>query len=514
MEPSKYLLQEAKPRTGTGVLACLLLACALLFPWLTKGPLRHWDEAWYAQASREMLRDSSWLTVRWNGAPWFHKPPLSLWATAASFKLLGETEFAARLFSALCTLALVVLLASFPWRPRGTSSDRSTGLLAALLLLGVPDFLKFTTRGQMDGPLAFLLAAQLVCFLKGLDQPRWHWLAGFCFGLAIMTKGAAAGLALVVQFAYVLVADDRRSLRQSAWWLSILLGIGIALPWHAHQAWVHGETFWREYGSRHFSQFFVPIHAEEASPPPSPLFYWNHLLHKQPPWGWLSLVTLAVATGFALRQRDRSLAFAICWGGAIPLALSFSRAKWSWYLIPAYPGMTLAASLLVAKSYAWRRHSAWILTVAAATAVVANIHLLRHVETKEYEEAIRALGPAVQRLVPRGDPIHALQTENPTRSVFAIAALFYCDRPVHVARGVEHFLEIAENAANPFYMLAHRDAVREIVSIAEARSRDPGYLMEIAAETDPLVLVRMTPTGTRSSFEETVRSDDVPRRRW
>ncbi|MFO0949438.1 MAG: glycosyltransferase family 39 protein [Planctomycetota bacterium] len=501
MAPTATHLLESKTRHAARMIACFSLAVLLFLPWMTRGPLRHWDEAWYAQASREMLRHSSWLTVWWNGAPWFHKPPLSLWGTALSFQWFGESEFSARLFSGLCTLALLLLITSVDWSESATASDRSVGLLAALLLLGVPDFLKFTTRGQMDGPIAFMLAAQLVCFLRGRNDPRWHWLAGIFFGLGIMTKGAAAGLALVVQGSYMLLAGERRPMRQPEWWLSLGLGVAIALPWHVHQAVVHGEAFWKEYGSRHFSQFFMDIHPEESITPAKPLFYWNYLLHKQTPWGWLSLVILGLAAGFTAWRRDRALALAFCWGASIPIALSFSRAKWGWYLVPAYPGIALTAALLVAKTPLWRSRSSSILLAAAAIAVLSNVQSARRLDSKEHEEAIRELAPTVQKFVPVNAPIHALQMADHKQSVFAIATMYYCDRPVHVARGLEHLQQIAENAANPFCLLAHKDAVRELMT-RNTSAPIARFELEILDESNPVTLVRITPTAIQRAASE------------
>ena len=64
------------------------------------------DEAHYAQLTREMLRSGSWLVPLLDGRPYIDKPVLFHWFQGASVWLLGETEFAARLPSALAALAL------------------------------------------------------------------------------------------------------------------------------------------------------------------------------------------------------------------------------------------------------------------------------------------------------------------------------------------------------------------------------------------------------------------------
>src|SRR5215470_8331229 len=64
------------------------------------------DEAHYAELTREMLRSGSWLVPLLDGRPYIDKPVLFHWFQGASVWLLGESEFAARLPSALAALAL------------------------------------------------------------------------------------------------------------------------------------------------------------------------------------------------------------------------------------------------------------------------------------------------------------------------------------------------------------------------------------------------------------------------
>ena len=80
----------------------LLLVAALALLWkLGAGSLAAWDEAIYAQVSKEILRSGDWLTPHWQYQPWFEKPPLFLWSTAFLYRLFGINEFWARVPAAL-----------------------------------------------------------------------------------------------------------------------------------------------------------------------------------------------------------------------------------------------------------------------------------------------------------------------------------------------------------------------------------------------------------------------------
>src|ERR671939_1094138 len=73
-------------------------------------PLLDPDEPVYGQIAREMVRSGNWLTPHLAGRPWFDKPPLFYWASAAAMALLGPTELAARLPSALAAVLLMALV--------------------------------------------------------------------------------------------------------------------------------------------------------------------------------------------------------------------------------------------------------------------------------------------------------------------------------------------------------------------------------------------------------------------
>jgi 4-amino-4-deoxy-L-arabinose transferase-like glycosyltransferase len=109
------------------------LALVLLFYRLGHGSFHDWDEAIYAQVARETLFSDTWTTLTWNGAPFLHKPPLYFWLTALTYKMIGVSELAARLWPAIFGFGVVALTFVLGMR------DHSwvVGAVAALLLLVV-----------------------------------------------------------------------------------------------------------------------------------------------------------------------------------------------------------------------------------------------------------------------------------------------------------------------------------------------------------------------------------------
>ena len=91
------------------LLAWAAIAWIVVFWRLGYTSLMDPDEAHYAELTREMLRAGNWLVPLLDGMPYIDKPVLFHWLQGAAMAVLGETEFAARLPSALAALALFAI---------------------------------------------------------------------------------------------------------------------------------------------------------------------------------------------------------------------------------------------------------------------------------------------------------------------------------------------------------------------------------------------------------------------
>ena len=73
-------------------------------------PLLDSTEARYGETGRIMAELNDWITPWFDyGVPFWGKPPLSFWVTAASFKAFGVSEFTARLPHLAISLFIVSL---------------------------------------------------------------------------------------------------------------------------------------------------------------------------------------------------------------------------------------------------------------------------------------------------------------------------------------------------------------------------------------------------------------------
>jgi len=347
------------------LLATLTAALALL-PLLGRKPLTDWDEAIYAEVSREML-GHSWLAPHWNAALWLEKPPLMLWTTAAFFHLFGVTEFWARAASALSGVALIGMLHFWLARTRNVL----TAWLSTLILLGTFGFLHACHTGEMDVMLALFSTAALIglAMVEAGEDSGWllFWTG---FALAAMTKGAAA-VTLPVTAAIVAVLVRRRL--RAPFFVGLLFCFAIALPWHLAMIHMFGRRFVHEYLGLHVLTRATGQIEGHVTPW---WYYFKVLLVAAPPF----VLLYPAATAQALRRNSRLRAFAVF--ALVEFAFfTVVETRLPQYVVPMYPALAAVAAVwladwvrpLLAGALAATRARARRLSLAAVAVSVACI---------------------------------------------------------------------------------------------------------------------------------------------
>ncbi len=183
------------------------LGALFFIPFLGGVHLFDWDEINFAEISREMLILKDYTRVYVNFEPFYQKPPLFFWLQAASMKLLGAGEFAARFPNAICGALTLALLFRIGQRLKGA---RFGMLWAGAYFGSVLPFLYFKS-GIIDpwfNLFIFLGLYQFILFywkkegFEGITLPHGPWrylaLSGFWIGLAMLTKGQAAFIIVVL----------------------------------------------------------------------------------------------------------------------------------------------------------------------------------------------------------------------------------------------------------------------------------------------------------------------------
>ncbi|MBT8077742.1 MAG: glycosyltransferase family 39 protein, partial [Gammaproteobacteria bacterium] len=196
-------------------------------------PLHDTTEARYAEIARVMVASGDWVTPQIAvGVPFWAKPPLSIWFTAASFELFGLSEFAAR----FPVWVLILLVAALVVRLGKVASTTDAAVASAAVFLTT--VLGFMSAGMVmtDAALTLSTTLSLASFWMAADFPasRWRYLFFVGLGLGLLAKGP---LALVLVGLPVLTwALWHRGIvwlcRALPWVSGSLLMLAIAGPWY------------------------------------------------------------------------------------------------------------------------------------------------------------------------------------------------------------------------------------------------------------------------------------------
>ena len=180
-----------------------------------------------------MVLSGDWITPTIDGVtPFWGKPPLAFWASALSIRLLGASEFAARLPIFLTVAATVALTINLGRQGR----DRALGLLAGCLLASMAFVFSMAGFVLTDQMLTLGVTLAMVSFWRAMTtQDR---LAGYLFfvglAVAILTKGLV-GLALAGPALLIWLIWNRRFVAAFQI-LPVFSGgalmIALAVPWY------------------------------------------------------------------------------------------------------------------------------------------------------------------------------------------------------------------------------------------------------------------------------------------
>jgi 4-amino-4-deoxy-L-arabinose transferase-like glycosyltransferase len=337
-----------------GTVFLFLAFVAFYFYGLGHFPLLGPDEPRYAQVAREMFLRHDLITPTLGGRLWFEKPALLYWMMIGSFKLLGVSEFAARLPAAVCgllTIAAVLVVAR--QTTRDTPQRHSFmfwSMLAAGTLLGI---IVFSRAASFDIVLTMTTTWALVFFLLHEFESdlklRGAFLAG-CYlfvGVSLLAKGLVGFVipAGVVGLYFLL---ERRLPRRSTL-VSLLWGVPLSLivagVWYVPVIERHGWLFVDQFFiQHHFARYLSNKYHHRA-----PFYYYLLILPLLAlPWTAFLIDGLVQArklrsgsTASAENRMRKLLVFSLAWILFPLLFFSASSSKLPGYLLPVLPAVAL-----------------------------------------------------------------------------------------------------------------------------------------------------------------------------
>ena len=388
------------------VLLSLLWLCAIAwvaFLWnLGNIGLVDETEPLFAEAARQMTVTGDWITPYFNGETRFDKPPLIYWLMAVAYRTLGVNEWAVRLPSALCAIALTGLgfyTLSKESGIRNQESGRgneeegirkreqetenqnsklkssrlpiflSTPWIGAALIALNPQTIAWGRTGVSDMLLVGCMCSALLAFFLGytLEEHRqqaefstvsasrfpnkWYLTFYVLIALAILAKGPVGIVipALIVGSFSLYLGNFRQLWREMRPVSGISIVLAIALPWFILVTLANGQTYIDSFFGYHNFQRFTQVVNRHSAPW---YFYFFVVLVGFAPWS-IYLPAAIARTRFWQRSywrrqpRSAQLSlFAFFWFACIFGFFTISVTKLPSYVLPLLPAAAILVTLL------------------------------------------------------------------------------------------------------------------------------------------------------------------------
>lgn len=259
-----------------------------------------WDELNFAEISREMMATGNWLQPTINYLPFHEKPPLFPWLQALSYQLFDVTPRGARFPNLVCGLLTFTVLFRLG---RNELPMQASSWWAFFLMLSCLPLLYFQT-GIIDPLFNLFIFLGLWPSLTGKRLTAGLILqSGLFLGLAVLTKGPAAGLIAGLCWVTRLVITPGNRWRPMLQYAAIgLLALVPILLWIAVLWQKDGGFFAREFLSYQWRLFFK----EDAGHGGFPGYHVFVLLFGCFPASWFALPALLRRKLFA-SERDRGM---------------------------------------------------------------------------------------------------------------------------------------------------------------------------------------------------------------
>lgn len=320
-------------KTPYGLVFLLLAGIRLFFN--AAIPLTDKTEARYGEIARLMAETGNFIVPQIDyGVPFWAKPPLSAWLSAATVSLLGDSEFALRLPYWMVAILIAILLTYYGYQ------KKINVFIPGIILFTLPEFFLHAGVLSTDMMLSFSIAITLLSFWEFIhaDKPRVFGLLFFIgIGLGLLAKGPIVGI-LSIPPLFIWCMWHKKYLKklvQFPWIVGTVICLLIALPWYLLME-INSPGFIDYFVvGEHFLRFIDSSWSGDkyGFPKQQPLgIIWVFLLAGALPWSFVLLAS--VVKGFKKISSDPWQRFLWLWILWTPFFFTFSKSLIHTYTLP------------------------------------------------------------------------------------------------------------------------------------------------------------------------------------
>jgi hypothetical protein len=341
---TRHHLTIAAELAALGLLTAIALGFGINQAGMASGyvdPLLHagaQDEAVYGHAAARMARTGHVLTPVFLDRYMLNKPPLLMWAGAASMRWWGINSQALRL--PVLGAGVLCCLLVYGWVRR--SQSLPAAILGVVLLLGMPLFHAMNRRFMTDALLTLFVVAAM--WVVAMD-PHWEsWATAIAFGAfsgaAVMTKSAAGLLPLLILTVYWVLAGATERPPLKAICVAFAVAALVAVPWHAYQFIAHKDWFIAEYVR--FQLLGSGVTAPSRYTEDSNLWFYVRTLWRTDPILLVVWLTSLPWIGMEWRRSNQAPARLLtAWFVTSAVCLGIFGTRAAYYLLPLLPVLAL-----------------------------------------------------------------------------------------------------------------------------------------------------------------------------
>lgn len=389
-----------------------LFAFFILFYNLGKPALDNWDEAWYGEVTKQILRTKDFIALYWNGEYFFEKPPLYMWLSALFSSLFGFSEFSLRFTSALSGLLIIVLVLFY--------SHRKWGFLPSLFAFATLAFNNvFIWRarsGNIDLLATFLVVVSYFIILS--NRRNRYFLLGLVFGFLYLTKESLVIFPFLTFILYEILSA-RKTIKKNLLRYVKLFSVFIFIP-----------SFWLFLGYLKLGSSFIAsvfIHDQRAGNVNISQFHLDYFWYAYYSLQRRYFYVFLIGIFFILRKITPMTFLILAYSLGLLIPLSFAERNNNWYLIPSMPFWSLTIAFGIYKILNFSKLSKYlslpliilVFIISYKTFTVNIVPILNTTSSLAQKES----GSIIKKLAAETDVVVRLDHLYP-------ATIFYSDRKI------------------------------------------------------------------------------------
>jgi len=357
------------------IVGATLLAFILYFPLflhLSYLPVHIWDEARLAVNAFEMTKNHQFIVTHYDGEPdmWNVKPPLMIWAQVFFMKLIGYSELAIRIPSALAALFTCL---NIIWFSKKVSGKYQLGILAVLILITSSGYVAnhISRSGDYDALLVFFTfsyLSNLFIYTENNGGERKYLIVFFVsIILAVLTKGVAGVIFLPAIIIYIAIRNKWKLFLADKYFYLGIASFFIVIGGYYYLRELKNPGYiiavmQNEVGGRF-------LDAIDGNKNPFNFYFRNILESDFKNWYLFfpaGLISGILIKNDAIRKLTAYMSVSVVW---FLLVISFSETKCHWYSAPAMPLLSVVSAVFFFNIYNAIMQSAFIIEYSCKPAI-------------------------------------------------------------------------------------------------------------------------------------------------